>query len=420
MHPVHTEILAAAACKMGALEALITVAKDTTRSSTKFAVDALDQLLNQCTGAGGCSGFNGLVHQHVRSCTIPHTSHSPTHTDISARYWLKNCLGAENLIKDGFYDVGYAGPNLEALQSFPQLAQLLAAHVDKKREVIHVDLTRDAVLEKLCLMVAERISTLSPKHQIKLVAGLVALTMGGRVEGERTSDFGFKFRITDLKLAYKSNVLPLGAIDQGTFYHRALLFKTICDRVGLYPCTVQRGDYNRAWNVVDLRRMGPMASKAEVLARVAKASASGLPALAEQAALAGRVPSAGAGKRGAAAVAAAAAAAAAAAQADGTKDAGPPDTEMKEATLAAIHRFLREFDEEAGLQGTAAPAASGAHGSPDAAAGTAGPETHAAPLPATSAGTGDLYDAVVVDLLYEPGKLLAVGSNEAIAYQRMA
>ena len=42
------DALAAAACKLGALEALIEVAKDTTRSSTKFAVDALDKLLNQC------------------------------------------------------------------------------------------------------------------------------------------------------------------------------------------------------------------------------------------------------------------------------------------------------------------------------------------------------------------------------------
>ncbi|KAJ3062279.1 Armadillo repeat-containing protein 3 [Rhizoclosmatium hyalinum] len=52
----------------------------------------------------------------------------------------------------------------------------------------------------------------------------------------------------------ESNALLIGQISAGTFYHRALLFKAICDRIGLGPCHLVRGDYNRAWNVVDVRK----------------------------------------------------------------------------------------------------------------------------------------------------------------------
>ena len=60
-----------------------------------------------------------------------------------------------------------------------------------------------------------------------------------------------ELHIAQLKADLKSNVIPIGFVKRGIFYHRALLFKTLADRIGV-PCSLVRGDYNRAWNEVTL------------------------------------------------------------------------------------------------------------------------------------------------------------------------
>ncbi|KAJ1555494.1 hypothetical protein HK405_001413, partial [Cladochytrium tenue] len=66
----------------------------------------------------------------------------------------------------------------------------------------------------------------------------------------------------------------LGAVDRGHFYHRALLFKAVCDAVGLAPCALRRAEYGRAWNVVDARdlALAPALAKGVVLRFVDGAS----------------------------------------------------------------------------------------------------------------------------------------------------
>jgi len=39
------------------------------------------------------------------------------------------------------------------------------------------------------------------------------------------ANFSWELVISELKLQRQSNVLPLGSVRAGTFYHRALLFK---------------------------------------------------------------------------------------------------------------------------------------------------------------------------------------------------
>ena len=73
--------------------------------------------------------------------------------------------------------------------------------------------------------------------------------MGGAVDRSSITSFSYELSISELKYELKSNVVPIGQVKSGTFYHRAILFKALADRVAI-SCSLVRGDYNRAWNVV--------------------------------------------------------------------------------------------------------------------------------------------------------------------------
>ncbi|TPX73442.1 hypothetical protein CcCBS67573_g05291 [Chytriomyces confervae] len=215
------ELNASLFCQMGAIEALLALGKDATKSSQKFSHDALDKLLNY---------------------------------NLAAKYWLRNELSAANIIKSGFYDIGSAGANLDAIKSLASLAQLSEIPADKRREVLVLDFDRDQKLSQICQAVATSLDGLSSRQQLRQIAAIVSNVMGGPVEPGALSEFAFKFKMTELKMKAGSNVIPIGQVYMGTFYHRALLFKAICDKIGLGPCQLIRGDYNRAWNIVDIRK----------------------------------------------------------------------------------------------------------------------------------------------------------------------
>ncbi|XP_053429222.1 armadillo repeat-containing protein 3 isoform X4 [Nycticebus coucang] len=89
------------------------------------------------------------------------------------------------------------------------------------------------------------------KEQIEILAKYVAEKMGGKISKDKMPDFSWELHISELKFQLKSNVIPIGSIKKGTFYHRALLFKALADRIGL-GCSLVRGEYGRAWNEVTL------------------------------------------------------------------------------------------------------------------------------------------------------------------------
>ncbi|KAM6149036.1 LOW QUALITY PROTEIN: armadillo repeat-containing protein 3-like, partial [Erethizon dorsatum] len=96
------------------------------------------------------------------------------------------------------------------------------------------------------------------KERIEVLAKYVAEKMGGKILKDKLHDFSWQLHISELKFQLKSNVIPIGYIKKGIFYHRALLFKALADRIGI-GCSVVRGEYGRAWNevkVVDLTRKG--------------------------------------------------------------------------------------------------------------------------------------------------------------------
>ena len=49
--------------------------------------------------------------------------------------------------------------------------------------------------------------------------------MGGPIERGQLPNFSYELSISQLKYELKSNVIPIGMIEKGIHYHRALLFK---------------------------------------------------------------------------------------------------------------------------------------------------------------------------------------------------
>ncbi|XP_022371532.1 armadillo repeat-containing protein 3 [Enhydra lutris kenyoni] len=106
-----------------------------------------------------------------------------------------------------------------------------------------------------CVYVYEVTKSIFPitniKEQIEALAKYVAEKMGGKVSKEKLHDFSWELHISELKFQLKSNVVPIGLIKQGIFYHRALLFKALADKIGI-GCSLVRGEYGRAWNEIKL------------------------------------------------------------------------------------------------------------------------------------------------------------------------
>lgn len=182
--------------------------------------------------------------------------------DPAAKYWLRNTLSPKNQIKDGFFDLGYVGSHLTTIPTLPPLSQLQTHPIDKSREILLVDSTHDDKLSALIASARKVVAGLDTERLGKLalykeIACLVSDFMGGKLNPHQVHQVPYKIKITELKLTNKSNVLLIGNVHVGVWYHRALLFKTVLDRLGV-ACSLIRGDYARAWNTVDI-------SKGEIL-----------------------------------------------------------------------------------------------------------------------------------------------------------
>jgi len=210
------------ACSSGAIHTLIGLSVDSSKRSKKFAADSLERILNY---------------------------------DLPAKYWLVNHLSPSNMIKDGFYDMGSVGTNLENVGVFPVLDTLKEMPVNSRREILLVDSTTDPKINQMVSYLNNVLPGKSTEIQLKIVAMVVSTSLGGSIESRALSDYKFKFKISEKKIELSSNIISIGSIENGTFYHRALLFKTLCDRIRLEPCSLVRGEYNRAWNVIDVKNV---------------------------------------------------------------------------------------------------------------------------------------------------------------------
>ncbi|KAF1372916.1 hypothetical protein PFLUV_G00254870 [Perca fluviatilis] len=94
------------------------------------------------------------------------------------------------------------------------------------------------------------------REQCAALARLVSEAMGGAVEMEKLHEFPWVLHLSELKFQLQSNVVPIGLISRGIYCHRALLFKCLADCIGM-SCTLDRGEYSRAWNKVLLFNGNP-------------------------------------------------------------------------------------------------------------------------------------------------------------------
>ncbi|KAI9005293.1 armadillo-type protein, partial [Gaertneriomyces semiglobifer] len=295
--------------------------------------------------------------------------------DLCAKYWLQNTLSDRNFISDNFYDFGAAGPNPDPQHPFPSIEELQSLPVDKRREVLLIDTAHDGYLNALVQLAGSGpLSARTPRQQLRQIASIVSQVMGGPVDPTRLQDMAYKFKITELKMKLHSNVIPLGQITQGTFYHRALLFKFICDKLGLTPCTLVRGEYGRAWTIVDPTRQNLKVARAQTPTPAA------VPA-----------PTA------------------------------PAATKPEKPTSASRNRHAQAAANSNKQDAENATASGGMAG-----AATATPSTSAIPatiVPVSVPQPVDddesyLVEECIVDLMFEPGRLLPLGSPEAESYQR--
>nr|XP_018668995.1 armadillo repeat-containing protein 3 isoform X1 [Ciona intestinalis] len=135
---------------------------------------------------------------------------------------------------------------LKALQIEQELQKQLAS----KDGVYHPPV--DNVLQSYFDNVTKYILPMpSTREQIVALAQFVVDKMGGEIDRGKMSDFSWELHIAELKYDLKSNIIPIGKIQYGIHYHRALLYKVLADKIGV-PCSLVRGEYNRAWNEVTI------------------------------------------------------------------------------------------------------------------------------------------------------------------------
>eukprot|EP01135_Chromosphaera_perkinsii_P006278 Nk52_evm7s485 gene=Nk52_evmTU7s485 len=230
---------------------------------------------------------------------------------LAAKYWLRGVLSGKNRICDRFYDCGQAKKG----SSFYALSMLTRFSVDNRRPVILVDAQSDpefakyvSEVEQMEMDRRQKRELLNPllsaglvkpnpstepteqkednevvtmtdeeraiqeqklqaaqeelekeiaiaandvAEQARALAVFVSDQMGGVIPRDKISSFNFELPIATLKMQLKSNVVPIGMIKAGIFYHRGLLFKALADRIGL-QCSLVRGEYGRAWNVISI------------------------------------------------------------------------------------------------------------------------------------------------------------------------
>ena len=170
-------------------------------------------------------------------------------------YFLKHHVDFGVRVADGFYDPG----RLLDEPCLPSAAELGQRPSSKgAREVLLADAQSDEPLRSRIERAREQVRMITdPLDRIKVLAGFASDELGGASRSIRKDT---DTHIAELMKEARSPIVPLGALEYGVCRHRALLFKVLCDAVGI-ACRLVRGNYGgegtvdggaHAWNVVRL------------------------------------------------------------------------------------------------------------------------------------------------------------------------
>ena len=137
------------------------------------------------------------------------------------------------------------------MQRLRPLSQLKTEAPNVSREILVVDTHTDETLRKYIEKAKSTFNAYPGNYQkiVEELGYLVSDNMGGKISSNPWN--GYKLHINALKKEKNTNLLALGDIKQGTYYHRALLFKLLCDEIGI-ASDLTAGKHPRAWNVVYL------------------------------------------------------------------------------------------------------------------------------------------------------------------------
>ncbi|CAH8359436.1 unnamed protein product [Eruca vesicaria subsp. sativa] len=168
---------------------------------------------------------------------------------VAYRYWNYNCLGYDDKILDGFYDL-YGVLNASSAEKIPPLLDLQGTPVSDgvTWEAVLVNRSGDYNLlrvEQMAIDIAAKTESVSSSsfvnsELVRKLAGLVGDYMGGPVVDPDSMLRAWRSLSYSLKATLGSMVLPLGSLTIGLARHRALLFKVLCDSVGV-PCRIVKG-----------------------------------------------------------------------------------------------------------------------------------------------------------------------------------
>ncbi|KAL0694776.1 hypothetical protein Bca4012_061956 [Brassica carinata] len=153
---------------------------------------------------------------------------------MAYRYWHYNCLGYDDKIVDGFYDLRGV-INESSLEKLPPLVDLQGTLVSDgvTWEAVLVDRSKDSNLlrlEQMALDIAAKSKSVSSSgfmnsELVRKLAVLVGDYMGGPVVDPDSTLRAWWSLSYSLKATLCSMVLPLGSLTIGLARHRALLFK---------------------------------------------------------------------------------------------------------------------------------------------------------------------------------------------------
>nr|CAH8849982.1 unnamed protein product [Trichobilharzia regenti] len=127
---------------------------------------------------------------------------------------------------------------------------------DRQDEIISFNENKypfDSILYNWLNSVIKQITPLQGiKEQVKCLGEFIASCYGGAISKDEQITLRNELSIAQLRCQLNSNLIPVGLIKQGSFLHRALVFKFFADRIGL-PSNLVRGTYGRSYNEVLLK-----------------------------------------------------------------------------------------------------------------------------------------------------------------------